>query len=235
MLTKIVDWIKSLNVRDFIFTGVIILLCGCLLFSVNKCSNIDNRYQNNIKALTDTISYYESKTGSLIATKTAYESDIKELKDVNTKLYKDLEDMKIKNKTEVAINFSGEIVNENPDTVFIVKQDTIYKGFNHSFDFSNNWRELSGVVTYKPDSLQLCFDKDIIKFDYTMAMDKNNQIYIKSENPYVKFDEMTGFTLPKQRTKRWGLSIMGGYGYDIQHNKFGPTLSLGISWDIIQW
>lgn len=235
MLTKIADWIKSLNVRDFIFTGVIILLCGCLLFSVNKCSNIDNRYQNNIKALTDTISYYESKTGSLIATKTAYESDIKELKDVNVKLYQDLEDMKIKNKTEVAINFSGEIVNENPDTIFIVKQDTIYKGFNHGFDFSNNWRELSGVVTYKPDSLQLRFDKDIIKFDYTIAMDKNNQIYIKSENPYVRFNEMTGFTLPKQRTKRWGLSITVGYGCDIQHNKFGPTLSLGISWDIVQW
>ena len=140
MLVKLVDFIKSITLKDLIFVGIIVILFGCLCFSMNKCSTVNDRYENNIKALTDTISYYESKTGSLIATKTAYESDIKELKLVNDDLYQEIADMKIKLKNiSSAANIKGEIIYEPGDTVYIVKSDTIYKGFeNESF--------LTGVV-----------------------------------------------------------------------------------------
>ena len=236
MLEKIVDFVKSIKLRDVIFVGIIIILTVCLCLSMNRCSNINSQYENNIKALTDTISYYESKTGSLIATTTAYESDIKELKLVNNDLYQEIADMKIKlSKVSSATNVKGEIIYEPGDTVYIVKSDTISKGFDKTFDFSNKWRTLNGLVTYRQDSLQLKFNKDIVKFDYTFVMDKDNKIYVKSDNPYVQINDLSGFTIPKQRTKRWGLSFMAGYSYDIQHNTFGPTLSFGVSWDIVQW
>ena len=236
MLVKLVDFIKSITLKDLIFVGIIVILFGCLCFSMNKCSTINDRYENNIKALTDTISYYESKTGSLIATKTAYESDIKELKLVNNDLYQEIADMKIKLKNvSSAANIKGEIIYEPGDTVYIVKSDTIYKGFEKHFDFSNEWRTLNGNITYKTDSLGIKFNEDKVKFDYTFVMDKNNKLFIKSDNPYVQINNINGFTIPKPAPKKWGLSVLIGYSYDIQHNTFGPTVSVGVSHDIIQW
>ena len=46
---------------------------------------------------------------------------------------------------------------------------------------------------------------------------------------------MTGFTVPKQRPKRWGLSLYGGYGFDVINKKFNPNLGIAVTWDIFQW
>lgn len=236
MLQKIIDIIMSIKLKDVISVSLIILLSFLLIKSCGNNTNLKSQYDNNIHALTDTISYYESKIGSLVATKTAYESDIKELKIVNEKLYQDIEDMKIKkNKVETAINVSGEIQNELNDTVYIVKNDTIYKGFDYDFNFSNKWRTLSGVVSYKPDSLQLKFNEDKVKFDYTVVMDKDNKIYIKSDNPYVNFNELTGFSVQKSKPKKFGLSLYGGYGFDFVSRKFVPSAGVAVTWDIIQF
>ena len=236
MLNKLINWIKTIKIRDIVFVCIIILL---FLFLTNLCgrySDLERRYDNNITALTDTISYYESKNGSLIATKTAYESDIKELKHVNNKLYQEIADFKIKLKNvSSGVNFGGEIVYLPGDTCYLVKQDTIYAGFTKEFNFSNDWRKLSGDIKYKPDSLSLTFKEDKVLFDYTIVMDKNNKIYIKSKNPYVSYNEMTGFTVPKQRPKRWGLSLYGGYGFDVINKKFNPNLGIAVTWDIFQW
>jgi hypothetical protein len=77
--------------------------------------------------------------------------------------------------------------------------------------------------------------KDVVKFDYTVAMDKNNKIYIKSTNPYVKYEEISGFQVPKQKQKKWGIGPQIGVGYDPVHNKISPTIGIGIQWSPIQF
>ena len=111
------------------------------------------------------------------------------------------------------------------------------------FYFSNQWRTLNGEIIYNNDSLRLDFCEDIVKFDYTLAIDKDNVIHVKSDNPYVQFNDISGFTVPKPRPKRWGLSVYAGFGVNLGYNPFqqktqmtlGPSVGFAVTYDLIQW
>jgi hypothetical protein len=188
-------------------------------------NELNDRYKNNIKAFTDSVSYYKSKTGDMVAMKTAFETNIKELENLNESLYAEIKDLKTKNDVSSGVHFNGSIENSSKDTVFLVKQDTIYKGFKHNFNFNDEWRDLEGYIDYAPDSLKVNVTKDVTRFDYTVAIDEDNKIYIKSKNPYVKFDEFTGFTIPKPKDK-FILSIFGELKYDFKNTKVLPIIGL---------
>lgn len=217
------------------------LLIGAFSSSVNRCSDERRRYENNIEALTDSIKYYKSKSGDLVAKKTVYElKDINELKLYDEQLYAEIEDLKklvkMKNVTN-ATHFNGEIVNEKHDTTYIVKHDTINNGFDKTFAFNNEWRDLEGNVGYHDETLSMAITKDVTRFDYTVVTDKDNHVYIKSKNPYVKFDEFTGLTIPsntRQKQKRWGIGPQVGIGVTTD-GKFRPYLGIGIQWSPIQF
>ena len=63
----------------------------------------------------------------------------------------------------------------------------------------------------------------------------DNKIYIKSDNPYVNFNELTGFSVQKSKPKKFGLSLYGGYGFDFVSRKFVPSAGVAVTWDIIQF
>lgn len=214
---------------------LIVLLTIGLSFSIQKCSHYKNEYIDNIRIMNDTIEYYTTKTNNLVATKTIYETDIKHLKYLNDSLYKAIKNIKPKTKVVTATQFSGYIDNSTHDTTYIVKHDTITKGFKHSFNFDNEYRLLSGDISYTNDSLNMIIDKDIIQFDYTIALDKKNRIYITSNNPYVKYNSISGFTIPKKRNKRWSVGPSIGYSYDIRKNTFSPTVGISLQYGLIQW
>jgi len=215
-----------------IYISIIVILMCVLYGSVNKCSSVSGEYKNNIAALNDTIKYYQDKNGNLVATKLAFESDVKTLKLLNERLYNQIDSLKIsKNDISQIIYVGGDINNPVRDTTFIVKYDTISKGFSKSFNFNNKYRTLEGNVDYYNDSLGIALTKDIIRFDYTVAMDKNNHIYIKSTNPYVTYNEISGFTVPREKTKRWSLNAFTKFDYSpIDNDRFYDIgLSLGYS------
>jgi len=213
-----------------IYILVLCLLVCALSISVNKCSNVSREYRNNIEALNDTIKYYQDKHGNLVATKLAFESDINTLKLLNRHLYDQIDSLKL-NKNNVAqiVYVDGQIENPKKDTAYIVSHDTISRGFSKDFNFNDKFRVLEGNVAYKNDSLNLNINKDIVNFDYTVAMDKDNKIYIKSTNPYVKYKEITGFTISKEKEKHWGLSAFTKFAYEPKHND--RFLDLGLSVD----
>ena len=101
------DFFKDLwenNKRTVIEVLVMIILFVWALTSMQRCSTMKLEYntaQNNIVALTDSIGYYESKTGELIAQKTMLTGEIKDLKESHAKelnnLYNNLNSMKRKN------------------------------------------------------------------------------------------------------------------------------------------
>jgi hypothetical protein len=94
---------------------------------------------------------------------------------------------------------------------------------------------LTGNFDYHNDSLGVHITKDVTYFDYTGVMDKDSRIYVKSTNPYVKYNEITGFTVPKQKKKRWnvGPSIYGGY--DPINGKPSAGIAISLTYGIIQW
>ena len=234
------------NWKSILSWGLVILLLLSLSYSVRSCQDNKSRYSNNIKALTDSITYYQSQMGAVVASKTAFESNIEELKLLNSKLYQELEDMKLKKgKVDNAVHVEGNIEFAPTDTVYAVQYDTIYdeknnyivdkSSFTQKFDFSNNWRELQGSVAVANDSMQMKIDKDKIYFDYTVAMDKDNRIYIKSNNPYVQYTELSGFTVPKYKKKHFSIGPSVGVGYGVFNRKPDLFVGVNVTWNLFEF
>ena len=184
----------------------------------------------------DTIKYYQDKNGNLVATKLAFESDINTLKLLNEDLYNQIDSLKLKPKNVAQIiQVGGEIELPEKDSSYVIHHDTITKGFSKDFNFNDKYRILEGNVDYKNDSLGIHINKDIIYFDYTVAMDKDSKMYIKSTNPYVKYTEFTGFTVPKTKQKRWSVGPAINFGYDILNRNVSLNAGVSLSYSLITW
>lgn len=236
------DFLKNLwenNKKDILQFLVMIVLFVWALISMQRCSIMKHNYdtvQNNIVALTDSIEYYECKTGELVAQKTMLIGEIKDLKESHSKelncLYDDLNSMKRKN-AQMAAQLKGFIDNPVKDTIW--KYDTIKfeKSLIQPFDFSDKWRILSGNITLKDDTIGLNIKEDQVFFDYTIAIE-DGCIYIKSDNPYVKYDYVTAIQEQQNKPKHWNIGFQAGFGF--QYGMFnktinvGPYLGVGVSW-----
>ena len=88
-------------------------------------------------------------------------------------------------------------------------------------------------VTLKDSILGLSINKDIVRMDYTIGI-KDGRVYISSSNPYVKFNEIQGITIPKTKQKHWhiGPTIGTGIGTD---GVIRPNIGLSLTYSIISF
>lgn len=214
---------------------IIIVLCINTIFTVKGCQQYKEQNNQNLIALTDTIKYYTTKTGDTYVSKEMLIGDLNTLKLVNDSLFKVIKEMKLK-KPESVVYIENQIDNGKKDTVwqisdpiYIVKHDTLYENVDltKEFNFNNEFRELEGNVSLKDSTLSLSIDKDKVFFDYTLAIE-NNKVYVKSNNPYIKYNNIQGIELPKPKKSIWGITVgpSVGYGYDFNGKKFGPTIGI---------
>ena len=229
--------------------AIIVALGICLIFSIKSCNkhkyDVD-RLNRNISAMNDTITFTKSRYDStLVAQRMGFEASFDELAQLNQKLQNELYKLGVSNSNLISgTHANGVIVNPGRDTAFVEVHDTIIKNhrLTRQFDFSDSWRELSGTAKYAygngKDTLGVNIEKDIVKFDYTVAMDKDNKIYIHSNNPYVKFNELSGFIAPEKssyiyKRKKFNIGPYVGYGYDIIKGRFNPQIGIGISYSLL--
>ena len=75
--------------------------------------------------------------------------------------------------------------------------------------------------------------EDKVFFNYTAAVD-NGRIYIKSDNPYVKYDYVTAIQEQQKKPKRWNIGFQTGLGFQYgMINRVvdvGPYIGVGVSW-----
>ena len=201
--------------------------------AVNKCSYYRNVNDNNIIALTDSVKYYKGKLGNEVASKTMIKSDYKNLQSINDSLYRLIESIKVKNP-DVVVGSDVTIDNGNHDTIWITTANEISsKSIYRKFDFSNQFRELSGQVNYTNDTLGLHIEKDKVQFQYALAI-KDNKVYMTSDNPYVKFSSITGLEIPKEKkVKKFGIGpvIYGGYG----NKGWNYGIGIGLQYNFIKF
>ena len=204
-----------------------------ITLSINKCTYYKNVNDKNIIALTDSVNYYKGKYGNEVAKKTMIETDCKNLQIINDSLYRMIQNMQVK-KPDMVIGGSTSIDNGKHDTVWLptvteITSKNIYK----KFDFSNQYRELTGNVSYTNDTLGLHIEKDIMHFKYALAV-KDNVVYMTSDNPYVKFNSITGLKIPKQKKeKKFGIgpSVFGGYS----NKGFVYGIGIGLQYNLISF
>lgn len=215
------------------YIATIVILLIALSLSVNKCTSIKHEYNINTSALLDSVHHYKTKSGQLVAQTKIYETDIKNLKYLNDSLYSTLKSLKNKNITQ-ATQFSGTIENPQHDTTFILVPDTSLFALER-FKFANQYRLLEGTIRADQNEINMHIEKDIVHFNYTVALDKNNNVLITSDNPYIKYNSISGFTLPKPRKKRFGIGPNFSYGYDPVNNKPAFFIGMGIQYNMIQF
>ena len=204
-----------------------------ITLSINKCTYYKNVNDKNIIALTDSVNYYKGKYGNEVAKKTMIETDCKNLQLINDSLYRMIQSMQVK-KPDIVIGGSTSIDNGKHDTVRVptvteITSKNIYK----KFDFSNQYRELTGNVSYTNDTLGLYIEKEIMQFKYALAV-KDNVVYMTSDNPYVKFNSITGLKIPKQKKeKKFGIgpSVFGGYS----NKGFVYGIGIGLQYNFINF
>ena len=204
-----------------------------ITLSINKCTYYKNVNDKNIIALTDSVKYYKGKYGNEVAKKTMIETDYKNLQIINDSLYRMIQSMQVK-KPDMVIGGSTSIDNGKHDTVWLPTVTEITsKNIYRKFDFSNQYRELTGNVSYTNDTLGLYIEKDIMQFKYALAV-KDNVVYMTSDNPYVKFNSITGLTIPKQKKeKKFGIgpSVFGGYS----NKGFVYGIGIGLQYNLISF
>ena len=204
-----------------------------ITLSINKCTYYKNINDKNIIALTDSVKYYKGKYGNEVAKKTMIETDCKNLQIINDSLYRMIQSMQVK-KPDIVIGGSSSIDNGKHDTVWVPTVTEITsKNIYRKFDFSNKYRELTGNVSYTNDTLGLHIEKDIMQFKYALAV-KDNVVYMTSDNPYVKFNSITGLTIPKQKKeKKFGIgpSVFGGYS----NKGFVYGIGIGLQYNLISF
>ena len=204
-----------------------------ITWSINKCTYYKTVNDKNIIALTDSVNYYKGKYGNEVAKKTMIETDCKNLQIINDSLYRMIQSMQVK-KPDIVIGGSTSIDNGKRDTVYIPTVTEITsKNIYRKFDFSNQYRELTGNVSYTNDTLGLNIEKDIMQFKYALAV-KDNVVYMTSDNPYVKFNSITGLTIPKQKKeKKFGIgpSVFGGYS----NKRFVYGIGIGLQYNFIKF
>lgn len=200
--------------------------------SVNKCTYYKSVNEKNITALTDSIKYYKGKQGNIVATKGIPEADYNYLKNINDSLYRLVESMKVSGKPDVVIGSNVTVDNGKHDTIWSTVpsiSSSIYK----EFDFSDQYRKLSGNVRYEKDTLGLTIDKDIVNFNYA-AVIKDNQVYLTSDNPYVKFNTITGIKMPEsKKVKKFGIGPVIYVGYCNKGFNYG--VGIGLQYSIINF
>ena len=204
-----------------------------ITLSINKCTYYKNINDKNIIALTDSVKYYKGKYGNEVAKKTMIETDCKNLQIINDSLYRMIQSMQVK-KPDIVIGGSTSIDNGKHDTVWVPTVTEITsKNIYRKFDFSNQYRELTGNVSYTNDTLGLYIEKDIMQFKYALAV-KDNVVYMTSDNPYVKFNSITGLKIPKQKKeKKFGIgpSVFGGYS----NKGFVYGIGIGLQYNFISF
>ena len=200
-----------------------------LVVSVSKGITAKKIYDNNVKALTEEVQTWKTKSGDLVAEKTVLEGDVKLLKQTNEELYEQVK--KLKARPEQVVYVETQVINEVHDTTYVVPEINDY--LKQSFDFSNKWRTLTGYIEYNKPNLGLTFEKDIVNVDYTIAI-KDSKVYVTSNNPYVQYNDIQGVVLPSYKPM-WSLTVgpAFGAGYGLITKKpdmwVGFNITLGYS------
>ena len=228
-LLKVLKEFKSLLILGIICV-ILSLIC---LASVRSCINYKKQNDNNIVALTDSIHYHKTKYNELYVSKQILEGDMNTLKLAYDSVYNTLKEMKIKNPTSV-VYVNTVIENVKHDTIWNIKTDSsiVYPNLYKEFAFTDKYRELTGNIYLNDSLLGLNIDKDNIFADFTIAVEKN-KVFIKSNNPYVKYNDIKGLTLPSYKRKTTlviGPSLT--YGYDFSNKKLAPILGISATYGI---
>lgn len=225
------------KIKDYVKDGLLILLtilCIILLLFSKCTADKNERLQNNIEVLIDSVRVTELKNGDLLYSKQILEVDNKELAEavgLEKNKRKEVE-KELGEKIKLLAKVDGKI---KVDTL-ILKDTVVETDFGNqiNFNFKDQYLSLDGTTCLSNGIAQTKINS--LSMDVPAFIGKNKQFFIRSENPYVSFpnirvaEEIT-------RPKKWGLGIQVGIGcgYNLVDKGFfaGPYIGFGLSYNFL--
>lgn len=230
---------ESSKIKDYVKDGLLILLtilCIILLLFSKCTADKNERLQNNIEVLIDSVRVTELKNGDLLYSKQILEVDNKELAEavgLEKNKRKEVE-KELGEKIKLLAKVDGEI---KVDTL-ILKDTVVETDFGNriNFNFKDQYLSLDGTTCLSNGIAQTKINSLSMDVPVFLGKTKNKQFFIRSENPYVSFpnirvaEEIT-------RPKKWGLGIQVGIGcgYNLVDKGFfaGPYIGFGLSYNFL--
>lgn len=247
--------------KDIVYL-VIIFMTSFILISQCKTNTSLNeevsRLNNNIYAITDTLTYYIDNNNRLVAEKHSYILTQEELKGKIKSLEKKNRDfityintnIGVKDTIEIPTYIEREISYEDRNikeqgTINIDRNNTYGKSFNE-FHISIPYSITDSLITY-PATIDVLHN---IHVESIIERDKKGKTYIRliSDYPNIKFNTSDGYVVGdilnkniKNKRKGIGLSIGPtlGIGYDVINKRIVPTIGIGVmlgfNYNLVQW
>jgi len=267
MITKILDivnWVRTLDKKVIAFIGGAILV----LFMMQQCNRISElkteikqveaQAENNLNnyiAANDSIKYFRTLNGDMVAQISSYQFTVEDLQKANgnllkkyrrsLQLNKELEG--VKNLLESELQIKDSIIASASSTRLSDSTDLIE--FKDYVDYGDgNTRDLSGsLVVTKLDSALAASDVKIrLGQSITLRaaveeVDGRDQIKISTGYPGLTIGSIENINLINNKlnaapyTKKAGWSVGIGVGYGVMLNNgqqlgFGPTIGAHLIW-----
>lgn len=236
--------------KNFFWDNLKIILgiaCVTLFFWLLHQCNQKESAQQEIKSIrgfmTDTISYYESKTGQLIAEKKALQGSNNKLSD-NNQVLQVLLSKQIDSTRQLTNLLEGFKTVESAGNITIeaeIKDIKIPFDEPIGFTFSRRWSKktphyfVSGFTSEIGTTIDRLKLNTIISFgigEKKTGFFKNEYLFeATSSNPYVKITGLDGATFSQKR-KRLGLSLYAGCGLG-RNFTLTPQVGLGFTYTFL--
>lgn len=253
IIKKILNWIKN-NQKIFLIAISAILLF--LLIQQCQGRKYDNvKYKQNIKAANDSIEYYQSKNGDLVAEKTVWILSEKELREKNKELYKELKNIKNKGEEIVFIEVPKIVYRDTNISV----QNNISKlndtTYSLNFDYNKDGLRLKTKNKFfahtqedklNPERVKLIINSgesviETIELNMEMVLglkekkDGTLSFFLNTKDDKIKVTNLNGAMIEDYFSKKnnntskdWGISVTAGPGVLIAPNG-SPYVGFGIN------
>lgn len=230
-MNNILTYVKKYWIH---IVAVAAVVCVCSLYQSNRSLRADaDVYRQNITALTDSLRISTTRSGDLLARIAYFETKTSDLEKYSRDLAAQVEDYKKSTGKDVVSAITSETVTVLPEHEVVYVRDSTY--MYKEFDFSDEWRTLTGSLTVTPDSAGVTLGPETVHARFTAGLDEAGNVFLKTDNPYVYISSLEGFTVPRTRQKRWGLGITVGGGLMLPSGKIGPCVSVGLTYNIISF
>lgn len=240
----------NLSKREIVGLIIIGILSLVLTFTIIYAKNKNNKLDianNNIEALTDTITQKELKNGELLQYNQSLVLEKQELEkylQISRQEVKDLE-KKLDSKLLYISKIEGRI---KTDTIYIENSvsTTDSLSYRYSFMKDTEYYTICGYTDVDKNHKSFTtITENTIPLKLKVGLTQDWKIFVTSDNPNVNLTSIEGALVDKktflkqQEKDRFSIGIQFGFGaqYGLMHRQFdyGPYIGIGAEYRIFSW
>lgn len=237
---------KREKIGLIIICVLLLLLIGGVFYCVHEHKKL-NIANNNIEALTDTITQKDLKNGELLSYNQSLVLEKQELEkylQISNQEVKDLE-RKLDSKLLYISKLEGSI---KTDTIYI--ENTVYTtdslSYRYSFMKDTEYYTICGYTDVDENHKSFTtITENTMPLKLKVGLTEDWKIFVTSNNPHVQLTSIDGAVVDKdvflkqQKKDRFSVGIQFGFGaqYGLMHRQFdyGPYIGIGAEYRIFSW